>query len=189
MRFRTLFNLAVMVSLLALVCLLTVAPGLAYCQAQSPAPTEQPAATSAPPPAPQAKAAPIPNVKPAKVWTNDEIDALRNKHSVSVVGTRPPQNVSATSKGYSQEKDPAWYRRQLAPLRAEIDKLNGQIPRMQAFLSGENVSDPASLHPKMVPTPQEQLKQMEGKRQSDQQKMDDLFDRARHNGVEPGSLR
>jgi len=189
MRFRTLFNFAVLASLLAVVYLATMAPGLGYCQSQSPAPTEQPAATSPPPPPPQAQAAPIPNAKPAKVWTNDEIDALHGSHSVSVVGNRPPQNVSATSKGYSLEKDPAWYRRQLEPLRAQIDRLDGQIAKMQAFLNGEIVSDRASLHPKMVPTPQEQLKQMQDKRQADQEKMDDLLDRARHNGIEPGALR
>jgi hypothetical protein len=64
----------------------------------------------------------------------------------------------------SQEKDPAWYRKQLAPLREEIDKLDPQIAKLQAYLSGENVGEQASLHAKMVPTPQEQLKQMEAKR-------------------------
>jgi hypothetical protein len=188
MGYRTLFRFANLVSLLAVLSFLTVTPGLGFSQSQSPAATDQPTATGAPPLPAKAQAAPIPNAKPAKVWTNDEIDALHNNHSVSVVGTRLPQNASATSKGNSPEKDPAWYRKQLVPLRAEIDKLDGQIARMQAFLSGENVSDPASLHPKMVPTPREQLKQMQDKRQSDQQKMDDLLDRARHNGVEPGAL-
>lgn len=183
MRFRTLSNFA------ALVSLLTVILGSTYGQSQSPTSTQQPSSTSAAPPPPQSQAAPLPNAKTAKVWTNNEIDTLRNSHRVSVVGNHPPQNVSATSKKYSLEKDPEWYRRQLTPLRAEIDKLNGQIARMQAFLNGENVSDPASLHPKMVPTPQEQLKQMEAKRQSDVSKMDDLLDSARHNGVEPGALR
>jgi hypothetical protein len=183
MGFRTVFNLAALASLLAMV------PSSVYCQSQSTASTQQPAATSAAPPTPQSQAAPLPNAKPAKVWTNDDIDTLRNNHNVSVVGNRPPQNVSATSKKYSLEKDPEWYRKQLTPLRAEIDKLNGQIARMQAFLNGENVSDPASLHPKMVPTPQEQLKQMEAKRQADVAKVDDLLDSARHNGVEPGALR
>jgi phosphoenolpyruvate carboxylase len=183
MRFQRLFLFAVLVSLLAVV------PGLGYGQSQPTASTQQPSTTNAPQPPAQAQAAPIANAKPAKVWTNDEIDTLRSNHSVSVVGNRAPQKVSATSKGYSLEKDPAWYRRQLEPLRAEIDKLDAQIPKMQAFLNGENVGEQASLHPKMVPSPQEQLKQMEAKRQADAAKMDDLLDRARHNGIEPGTLR
>jgi hypothetical protein len=183
MRFQRLFPFAVLVSLLAM------APGSCVGQSQPPAATQQPAAESAPPPPPQTQAAPIANAKPAKIWTNDKIGTLRNKNGVSVVGNNSPQKVSATSKVYSQEKDPAWYRGQLAPLRAEIEKLDPEIARLKAFLSGENISDPATMHHKLVPTPQDQLKQMEAKRLADEAKMEDLLDRARHNGIEPGALR
>jgi hypothetical protein len=182
MKFQRLFLFAVLVSLLALV------PGSICGQSQPAAATQQPAAESAPPP-PQAQAAPLANAKPAKVWTNDEIGTLRNKQGVSVVGNSKPQNVRATSKAYSLEKDPAWYRKQLEPLRAEIDKLDPEIAKLKAFLSGENVSDPATMHRKLVPTPQDQLKQMEAKRETDEAKIEDLLDRARHNGIEPGALR
>jgi hypothetical protein len=183
MRFQRLFLFAVLVSLFA------VAPGSCVGQSQPPAATQQPASESAPPPPPQAQAAPIANAKPAKVWTNDEIGTLRNKQGVSVVGNSKPQKVSATSKVYSQEKDPAWYRSQLASLRAEIDKLDPEIAKLKAFLSGENVSDPPTMQRKLVPTPQDQLKQKEAKRQADEAKIEDLLDRARHNGIEPGALR
>jgi len=185
MRFQTLFLVA------ALVSSLSVVPASGYGQSQSPAATQQPSATSAPP-APQAQAAPLDNAKPAKVWTNDEIDTLRNNQSISVVGNRTPQNASAKSNRYSMEKDPAWYRKQLAPLRAEIEKLDGQIEQTKAFLNGEIVNgQPASYHAYFgVPgNPQSQLKQMEAKRQADEAKIDDLLDRARHNGIEPGALR
>lgn len=185
MRFRMQFLSSVLVSFFA------VAPGSGFPQSPTAAATQQPSAANASPTPPQAQAAPIANAKPAKakVWTNDEIDTLGYTHNVSDVGTRTPQNVSATSKAYSQEKDPAWYRKQLAPLRAQIEKLDAQIAKTRAFLNGENVGEQASLHPKMAPTPQEQLKQMEAKRQADAAKMDDLLDRARHNGIEPGALR
>ena len=183
MRFQTLFRYAVLLSLFAFV------PGSGYSQSQSSAATPQPSATSAPPPPPKTQAAPKAKPKPAKVWTNDEIDTLRYDHSVSVVGSHTPQNVSANSKSYSQEKDPAWYRKQLEPLRAEIDKLDAKIAKMQAFLKGENVGEQASLHPKMVPSPQEQMKQMEDKRAKDVEKVNDLLDRARHNDIAPGELR
>jgi cell division protein FtsB len=185
MRFRKLFLIAALVSLLAVV------PGLCYGQSESPAAPQQPPAASAPPQQtpPQAQAAPLANAKPAKVWTNDEIDTLRNNHGVSVVGNPNSLNVSATSKAYSQEKDPAWYRKQLASLRAEIDELDPQIAKLKAFLSGENVSDPPTQHHRLVPTPQDQLKQLEAKRQADEAKIEDLLDRARHNGIEPGALR
>jgi hypothetical protein len=185
MKFRMIFLFSVLVSSLAM------APGACFGQSQTPAATEQPAGASAPAPPPTAPAAPIPNAKPAKVWTNDEIDVLHNDHSVSVVGNHTPQKVSTatTAKGYSQEKNPAWYRSQLEPLRAEIEKLDPQIAKLKAFLSGENVSDPTTGHGRRIPTPQDQLKELETKRQADETKMNDLLDRARHNGIEPGSLR
>jgi hypothetical protein len=190
MKFRTIFFLALVVSVFA------IASGQALAQSQTPAVTEQPVATSAPAP-PQtappatAPAAPIPNAKPAKVWTNDEIDVLHNNHSVSVVGKNAPQKVSAKAavKGYSQDKDPAWYKNQLEPLRADIVKLGPQIAKLKAFLSGENVSDPTTGHERRNPTPQDQLKQLQAKHDSDETKINDLLDRARHNGIEPGQLR
>lgn len=156
-------------------------------QSQS-ADTSQPATASAPPS--QTQATPLPNAKPAKVWTNDEIDTLRNDHGVSVVGkNQTTQNASAKTTVHPTDKDPAWYRKQLEPLEAEIAKLDGQIAKLQAFLNGENVSDPATMHRQMVPTPQDQLKQLEEKRAKDVDKVNDLLDRARHNDIPPGELR
>jgi hypothetical protein len=172
-----------------LVSIFTLFPGSGYGQSQSPAAAPQPSTTSAPPAPAQAQAAPLPKAKPAKVWDNDEIGTLRYGHGVSVVGNHSPQNVSAKPKAVSQEKDPAWYRRQLTPLRADIEKLDAQIAKMQAFLKGENVGEQASLHPKIIPSPQEQLKQMEEKRAKDVETVNDLMDRARHNDIAPGDLR
>ena len=167
--------------------LLTALNGRLYGQSQASA-TAQPATASAP--SPQAQAAPLPNAKPAKVWTNDEIDTLRNDHGVSVVGkNQPTQNVSTKTTVHSPDKDPAWYRKQLEPLQEEIAKLDGQIAKLQAFLNGENVSDPATMHRRMVPTPQDQLTQLQAKRAKDVEKVNDLLDRARHNDIPPGELR
>jgi hypothetical protein len=181
------------VSLLAIVSFLALVPALVCAQSQTPAATQQPEAASVPaatpPPSPQGQAAPLPNAKPAKVWTNDEVDTLRNNHSVSVVGNHTPQKVSATTKRYSQEKDPAWYRKQLQPLLAEIEKYDGQIAKLNAFLSGDHVSDPPDPHHMRGLTPQEQVKQLEEKRAKDVEKLNDLMDRARHNDIPPGALR
>jgi hypothetical protein len=183
----------------ALVFLFATAPGPSYGQSTAPAPTatQQPAAASAtPPPAdPQGQAAPLPNAKPSKVWTNDEIGALRGDRGVSVVGDHTPQKVSAASaktKGYSQEKDPAWYRNQLQPLQAEIEKLDAQIEKTKAFLNGEKVNDQLSsthAYYGVAGNPQDQLEKLEAKRDKDVAKLNDLLDRARHNDIPPGALR
>jgi len=108
-----------------------------------------------------------------------------------VVGNQTPQKVKAPSRGYSLEKDPGWYRQQLQPLRAEIVRLDAQIEKTKAFLSGEKVNEPTPIRAYVsIPgNPQDQLKQLEDSRQADQSKIDDILDRARHNGVEPGALR
>ncbi len=181
MKFQTFFLFVALVSLQA------VAPGSSYGQAQSVTANQQPTSSSGP--STQAQAAPIPNVKPAKIWTNDDVYTLHSNPGVSVIGKPTPQNASTTSKVYSQQKDPAWYRKQIESLRAEIDKLDPQIAKLQAFLSGEIINDPNTMHRKMVPTPQDQLKQLQAKRQADETKIEDLLDRARHNGILPGALR
>jgi cell division protein FtsB len=181
MKFQTFFLFAALVSLQAVV------PGSIYGQSQQATANQQPASLSTP--ASQAQAAPIPNAKPAKVWTNDDVDTLHNNPGVSVIGKPTTQNASSTLKVYSQQKDPAWYRKQIESLRADIDKLEPQIAKLQAFLSGEIINDPNTMHRKMVPTPQDQLKQLQAKRQADEAKIEDLLDRARHNGILPGALR
>src|SRR5580704_6951237 len=186
MRFQTIFLFAALVSLHAIV------PGTASGQTQQQPASQQPAAVSpqqSSPPEPQA-AAPS-TVKPAKVWTNDEVGSLRNSPGVSVVGNQTPQKRSAPSTGYSLDKDPGWYRKQLQPLRADIDRLDAQIEKTKSFLSGEKVNDttPIRAYVSIPGNPQDQLKQLEDRRQADQSKIDDILDRARHNGVEPGALR
>jgi hypothetical protein len=181
----------------ALVFLFATALGTSYGQSTAPAPTatQQPAAASTTSAAPQGQAAPLPNAKPSKVWTNDEIGALRSGGGVSVVGDHAPQKVSAAStktKGYSQEKDPAWYRNQLQPLQAEIEKLDAQIEKTKAFLNGEKVNDQLSsthAYYGVAGNPQDQLEKLEAKRDKDVAKLNDLLDRARYNDIPPGALR
>jgi hypothetical protein len=171
----------------ALLSLVVVGSGSLHAQSQSVAPAAQPATATAP--AQQGQSAPLPNAKPAKVWDNDQIDTLNKDRGVSVVGAKATQSTGTTTKSLPPEKDPAWYRRQLQPLQAEIEKLDSQIAKLEAFLKGEGGGNAPSPHPQMVPTPQDQLKQLEEKRAKDVDKVNDLLDRARHNDIPPGELR
>jgi hypothetical protein len=159
----------------------TIAPCLAYGQSQS-----QPALSQTAPAQPPSATAQA----PARVWTNDDVDALRKNNAISVVGDNKGANNSSTSsKPNSYEKDPAWYRKQLVPLRADIEKLDAQIAKTKAFISGENVGDPPHYPLGLPGNPRDQIVQMEKKRQEDTKKIDDLLDRARHNEIPPGELR
>jgi hypothetical protein len=155
---------------------------------QSQSPEAQPASTSGPSNTSPGQTTASTKTTTVKVWTNDDIVTMPYSHTKPATGSQGIKNVSTTSKP-AQEKDPAWYRKQLAPLNAEIEKLDPQIAKLKAFLSGENVSEPPTTHRQLVPTPKDQLQQMETKRNADAAKVDDLMDRARHNGIEPGQLR
>jgi hypothetical protein len=164
-----------------------------FAQSQPAPATQAPANTGSPSSPSEGQAAHIPNATPAKVWTNEDIGTLRQKNGISVVGKNPAKNVSATSKATMKplppEKDPAWYRKQLAPLQADIDKIDPQIAKLKILLGGQTVNDQLNPNRRATPTPKDQLKQLEAKRQADEDKIDDLLERARHNDIEPGALR
>jgi hypothetical protein len=125
-----------------------------------------------------------------KVWTNDDVDALRNQSGVSVVGNDAgTKKSSAPSQSTSYEKDPAWYRKQLAPLQANVERFDVQIAKLREFIKGGNVGEAQPYHHGSPGNPQDQLSQLENKRQADAAKIDDLLDRARHTGIQPGALR
>jgi hypothetical protein len=166
---------------LFLPALLAVAPWTVHSQSQSQVPPSQtaPAQTSL-----------ATGGKPAKVWTNDDVDVLRNNDTVSVVGNNAgAKKTTAPSQSTSYEKDPGWYRKQLAPLQANVGKLDAQIAKLQEFIKGGNVSEAQPFRYNLPGNPQDQLNQLEKRRQADAAKIDDLLDRARHNGIEPGALR
>ena len=181
-----------------LAVILAVAAASAFAQesgATPPSGTTQPAPSSTASPATPAKTAELPAAKPAKIWTNEEISTLHEDHGVSVVGKEPPKSANAAhinAKGYSVDKDPAWYRTLLQPLQADIAKLDDQIEKTKAFMSGEKVNDPLSSYNAYfgpAGNPQEQLEKLESRRDKDEAKVNDLLDRARHNGIQPGDLR
>ena len=150
-------------------------------QSQTQAPISQPAPAQTPP---------ATGGKPAKVWTNDDINGLRTNGSVSVVGNNAgAKKTSVSSQSISYEKNPAWYREQLAPLQTEVEKLDIQIAKLKEFIKGGNVGEAQPFNYHLPGNPQDQLNQLEKKRQADAAKIDDLLDRARHNGVEASALR
>jgi hypothetical protein len=189
----------------ALAFLLFLAPVTGHSQSSADAPpaaqsSQQPAASAAPTAAAsstsaaQSPTAPVPSTKPAKVWTNEDMGKLSGD-GVSVVGKPASPNTGSTSakpRGYSMEKDPNWYRKQLQPLQAEIEQLNAQIEKTKAFLSGEHVNDTSGTvlaYYTAAGNPKDQLQKLETRRDKDVAKVNDLLDRAWQNDIPPGALR
>src|SRR5712692_8127865 len=85
------------------------------------------------------------NKKPKKVWTNDSLEGLSGTPGVSVVGTgsaaQGAEKPATKPAGYAKEKDPNWYRAQLAPLRAELDRLDKEISKTREFINGGHTAE------------------------------------------------
>jgi hypothetical protein len=155
---------------------LLVVASWTHSQSQSPGPASPTTSTQTP--------------RATKVWTNDDVDTLRNQSGVSVVGNEAgTKKSSAPFQSTSYEKDPAWYRKQLAPLQANVERFDVQIAKLREFIKGGNVGEAQPYHHGPPGNPQDQLNQLEKKRQADAAKIDDLLDRARHNGIHSGALR
>jgi hypothetical protein len=135
------------------------------------------------------------------VWTNDEIDMLRQGNvPVSTVGGQsgqtPPVVIAAPSElaSYDRTKDPDWYAGQAAILRAEIDARQADLTKQQAALAdarNERQTDPGVDMDRgnAGVTPEAGVEVLEARVQEAQGELDALADLARQNGIPPAALR
>src|SRR3989454_12507188 len=141
--------------------------------------------------------APAKSGNPKKVWTEDDLNSLKSR--VSVVGS--PSKSPKTSQKLPQdnqaaaslppEKDPAWYRGQLPPLRAQIEEMDAQVRKLKEVQGGKETSDAGRrAHGFDLPmNAQDRTEVLEKRKRELQAKVDALEDQARRNGLNPGDLR
>lgn len=178
---------------------LLAAPALVTARPQS----RQPAAASSSSSSVEATA-----TKPKKIWTNDNLGDVTG--TISVVGeprraaasssstpsAKPGQSKSAAAKSSVDSVDPkrlAQLREQLQKLQAGIDNLDKQIEELTGLSKGDSKntggalkSDTYSYNSSSL---DDQIKQLQAKRNQLQTAMDGLLDAARGSGIEPGQLR
>jgi hypothetical protein len=132
------------------------------------------------------------------VWTNDEIDMLReNNVTVSIFGLTPRSVVAAKPgelESYDRTKDPAWYAQQAAILRAEIDVREAELTRQQEALvdaQNQRQTDPgiAMDRGNVGITAEAGIENLHARVQEVQAQLEALADLAQHNGIPPGVLR
>ena len=140
---------------------------------------------------------------PKKVWTNEDLEALRSRVAISTVGEAAPPveektEEAAAAEGaarpagapYSRAQDPEWYRQRLSGLRAELDRVEEQIRRLRD--QGRNptqATNAVALGASGGLSPEDQIATLERRRSQVQQQIDELEDQARRNGIEPSRLR
>jgi len=147
-----------------------------------------------------------PPKKEKKIWTNEDLEALRATVPLSEAGPGAATSVTAapaegapaaaatpagTGEAYSRQNDPAWYRQRATSLRAELDRIDSEIRRLQNFKSNPSSGSTGLALGKdnLSLTPENQIAQLEARRRQVQQELDDLEAEARRKGWSPGTIR
>ena len=125
--------------------------------------------------------------KTKKVWTEDDVHKLGG--GVSVVGDAKAGSRSSTNTG-SKDSTAAYYKEQLGKLQAQLDDTDKKLAELQHF-NGDNSSDTAihMNHRFNRTSIADQIKQLEDKKKQISAQVQNIFDQARRNGIEPGALR
>lgn len=131
--------------------------------------------------------------KTKKVWTNDNLAAAGG--TISVVGdartAARPQSKPVDSKP-ADPKLVANLRQQLEKLRAQLAQVDKQLAELKDFSKGESRSS-GGLHQDTwqynSSSVDEQLRNLQTKKNQIQAAIDGVFDDARRRGIEPGQLR
>jgi len=139
--------------------------------------------------------------QPAKVWTNEDLDQLRARGLLSVVGqepTLPPTQSEAASTApthpiyESRLDDPTWYADKAAVLRAELDRRQAALNDELAAIAqaADRITQPgvALDKPSIGVTPEAAVQVLQEKVQDVQNQLDELSDLARQHAIAPGVL-
>jgi len=134
-----------------------------------------------------------------KVWTNDDMDQLRSRGLISIVGQEvteaaPQAPAETTFPVYaSRLDDPEWYADQAAELQAERDDRAAALEqqRQALALAKDRITLPgvAMNRPSVGVTPDAAIALLEARVQEVQSQLDDLSDLARQHDIPPGDLR
>jgi hypothetical protein len=170
-------------SLIVAAALCLAAANAIITRAQTSAPSGQPAAQTA-----QAPATLAPT--PQKVWTNEDVTALHDEPiSTFARANTKPAKASAAMKPGAAGQNSRQLLNEIKTLQAQIPPLDSQIAQLQAAVEGQPTGDAkTSARPYGVKLDswQEQLAELQKKRDDTLARIGELEDQARHNGV-PGS--
>jgi hypothetical protein len=134
-----------------------------------------------------------------KVWTNEDMDALRTRGLITTFNPAPEMTTQAPTAPperatfASRTEDPAWYADQASILQAELDKREAALREAQAnlALAEQRITQPGVAMDKgnVGVTPGAGVAILEAQVREVQNQLDELSDLARQNNIPPGDLR
>jgi hypothetical protein len=138
--------------------------------------------------------------QPKKVWTNDDLDQLRTRGLISIVGQEAPAqaapavSVETSSPAYeSRLDDPTWYAEKAAELQSALDDAVAALQQEQNALASAKDRDTAPGvaldKPSVGVTPDAALALLQAQVDGAQMRLDELSDLARQHDIPPGVLR
>ena len=138
--------------------------------------------------------------QPKKVWTNDDMDQLRARALISIVGQETPaQAAPAVSAEIafpvyeSRLDDPTWYAEKAAELQSALDDATAALQQEQNSLAeakdGVTAPGVALNKPSVGVTPDAALALFQAQVDDAQMRLDALSDLARQHNIPPGVLR
>lgn len=128
-----------------------------------------------------------------KVWTNDDLKGSPNDAGVSnSVAQRPSSSGSREKTALPRGRAAKWYSDQIARLQARIPPLDAQIAELQSGLDGKALGDgKSSQRPRFVKQDDwsNELRQLQTQRAGILNRINEMEDEARHNGIPDSALR
>jgi hypothetical protein len=130
------------------------------------------------------------------VWTNEDLERLRDLRLISVVGQVPGEDTAdaAAPKPYVRTQDLEWYAGQAAMLRVELESREAKLQNYrQAIEEARNLKTVASgIHldeSDVGITPEAGIEILEQRVERAYTELYALEDLARHHAIPPGTLR
>jgi len=129
-----------------------------------------------------------------RVWTNDELQHLAARplaNAASPPASEESAQTASVEKHYVRAKDPKWYASQLKPLQAQVEHIDGELRTLrQARKDGRGTTGAVALDQDAEGvTTDAQVQVLDLRRKQLLLQIDELEDQARHNGLDPGSVR
>src|SRR5215468_3970641 len=125
--------------------------------------------------------------KPKKVWTDD--DVRHGGSSAAAINARDTKTRPGSAAN-SKDSPAAKLKEQLTKLQVQLDDTNAKLAELEKF-NGDNSSDTAiKLNHHLDRTSiVDQIAKLESKKKQLQEQIQNIYDQARHSGIEPGALR